>query len=542
MDATKGRQRSNSSTPMLNRNQPSSSSVKGNDRDNGGEDDDIVLQPFTSTQATDKTNHSNSSHTSSIVSGAPAFMTISLDSALQQRLIRYQRRVDLASSRLANIISRGGDAKQALAESIAATTALSRLQLSIDPAYLFHTINDDVTRNSYARYQREWEAYQKATKESGHKHFHNLAAGGVGNFICFGLGGIAGAYSGSWLVGFTINTVAWTFAEPLISMMRATTVNNPYMDFYMVRQRLQARALRERLDGTADLEWNRKFPWSDRGSNQTEWLNASEWLERTSWQGLWAGKHFTDDVIYHVYSVMYGLTNCLPEFLGKALYDMSTWHGKLAYGGIRAAGGFIAGAVIQEGMQLLRASAMEHTGGKETVTKPLAFWEKEANYVDMLLERIKDRLAAHGLDVAEKSKLEQLKASLLLWHQKAVAKSSFLPSLAYEWRVMLQSKREATGIDPEVPGKRLDTLASFIGKGVSQLPGIAVGQLAGSAATRSALPWVRWSGYIVPPLVSIAWGFCFRREFEVVARAMLGAGQGIARRCCFLAEQDDTDI
>jgi hypothetical protein len=221
---------------------------------------------------------------------------------------------------------------------------------------------------------------------------------------------------------------------------------------------------------------------------------------------------------------------------------MSTWQGKLAFSGIRAGGGFVAGALIQEGMQLLRASVMEHTGGKETVTKPCAVWEKEANYVGMLLERIDDKLAEHGLDVAAKNTLEQLKASLLLWHQKAVAKSRFIPSLAYEWRVMLQSKRSAVGIDPEVPGKRLDTLASFIGKGVSQLPGIAVGQLAGSVATRSALPWVRWSGYIVPPLVSIAWGFSFRREFEVVGRTMLGVGQAIARKCCCPVEQNDTGV
>ncbi len=525
---------------MLNRGRPSSSYVKGNDRDNGGGDDDVVLQTFTSKQAADISSTSNS--VSSSASDAPAFTAISLDSALQQKLARYKRKMDLAASRLANISRQGGNTRQALQELNAATTAFSRLSQSTDPAYLFHTINNDATRAAYARYQREWDAYQKVTREGGLKHVHNLAAGGVGNFICFGLGGFAAAYSSSWLVGLAVNTVAWTFAEPLISMMRATTVNNPYMDFYMVRQRLQARAARERLDGTADLECNKKFPWQDRGSGQAEWLNASEWLDRTSWRGLWAGKHFTDDLIYHVYSVMYGLTNCLPEFLGKSLYDMSTWQGKLAYSGIRAAGGFVAGALIQEGMQLLRASVMEHTGGKETVTKPCAFWEKEAHYVGMLLVRIDNKLADHGLDIAAKNTLEQLKASLQLWHRKAVAKSRFIPSLAYEWRVMLQSRRDATGIDPEVPGKRLDTLASFIGKAASQLPGIAVGQLAGSAATRSALPWVRWSGYIVPPLVSIAWGFSFRREFEVVGRTMLGVGQAIARRCCCPVEQNDSGV
>lgn len=422
----------------------------------------------------------------------------------------------------------------------AATAAYSRLSASVNPHYLFHTINDDASRAAYDSYQRDWQAYEKATREGCAKHAHNLAAGGVGNFVCFGLGGIVAVYSGSWAAGFVINTVAWTFGEPLISMMRATTVNNPYLDFYMARQHLQARALRERLDGSADQARNRKYPWVDRDSGKTEWLNAREWLDRSSWRTLWAGKHFTDDLIYHVYSAVYGLTNCLPEFLGKQFYDMSTVQGKLAYAGIRTAGGMVAGAIIQEGMQLLRAAAMAHTGGKETVTKPRAFWKREAEYVAMLLKRIDDKLAAHGLDSVERATLGQLKTSFQLWHDKALAKSRFHSSLVYEWRVMLQAKRDALGIDPEVPGKRLDTVASLLGKGACQLPGIAVGKTLGAAATNSSIPLVRWAGYLVPPLVSIAWGFSFRREFEVVARTMLGAGQWIARCCA--AEEDAGDV
>jgi hypothetical protein len=150
-----GRQRSNSSTPMLNRHRPSSSYVKGNDRDNGGGDDDIVLQTFTSTQAAGSTSNSHSTG----ASDALAFMTISLDSALQQKLTRAKRKMDLATSRLANISKHGGDTKQARQELNAAITAFSRLNQSIDPAYLFHTINDTASRDAYARYQREWHAY-----------------------------------------------------------------------------------------------------------------------------------------------------------------------------------------------------------------------------------------------------------------------------------------------------------------------------------------------------------------------------------------------
>jgi hypothetical protein len=103
----------------------------------------------------------------------------------------------------------------------------------------------------------------------------------------------------------------------------------------------------------------------------------------------------------------------------------------------------------------------------------------------------------------------------------------------------VQTKRDAIGIDPEVPGKKLDTAASFIGKALSQVSGIAVGTLA-PRAVRSAVPWIRWAGYLVPPLASIgAGGFIIRRELEALARTMLGAAQGVARRCCGGHEAED---
>jgi hypothetical protein len=533
MRATGNRPRANSSTPMLDRSYQPSSVIRGNDKDNGG-DDHIVLGTFTVDARPQGGN----------VAAAPEFTAISLDIALERKLQRCKRKMDLAASRLINIQRNGGDTGQARKELEAASQAYITLSQSIDPAYIFDTINTEETRRAYASYQREWQAYEKAMKEGGQKHFYNLAAGGFGNLVCFGLGGIAGALSGSAALALAINTLAWTFAEPLISMIRATTINNPYLDFYMPRQHLQARAIREWLDGSAELERNRKFPWLERDSKDGEpvLLNAGEWLERTSWRGLWAGKHFTDDLIYHVYSAMYGFTNCLPEFIDKSLYDPSTRQGIARFAGIRTAGGFVAGAFIQEGMQLLRASAMAHTGGRETVTKPREFWRKEARYVGLLLDRIEERLAAHGVDPSEATTLKMLRASLEIWHRKAIAKSALHSSMMYEWRVMVQSKREAVGIDPEVPGKRLDTAASLIGKGLCQVPGIVVGHVAGLATAQSTAPWVRWTAYLVPPLVSIAWGFSFRREFEVVARTMLGAAQGVSRRCCCTPEQDDEAV
>lgn len=78
---------------MLDRHR-SPSYVKGNDRDNGGADNDdgIVLSTFTAT------------------SPPPA---ISLDGAIQKKLASCQRKMDLASNRLKYIIRQGGDTQHA---------------------------------------------------------------------------------------------------------------------------------------------------------------------------------------------------------------------------------------------------------------------------------------------------------------------------------------------------------------------------------------------------------------------------------------------
>ena len=68
----------------------------------------------------------------------------------------------------------------------------------------------------------------------------------------------------------------------------------------------------------------------------------------------------TDDMPYYLYSAAYGAANCLPEFTSASLYDTRTWQGLLTFIGIRTSAGMIAGASLQECIQLLRARHIYH--------------------------------------------------------------------------------------------------------------------------------------------------------------------------------------
>lgn len=461
------------------------------------------------------------------------------DAVLQRKLVRYQRKMELDTFRLNTLHGAGASTVRVRKDLESSISALTELLMIADPAQLLNDVMRPATSQARASYLQRLGVFEATVKAGRAKHGWNLVAGGMGNLLCFGIGGAASTLTANPVVGLAVNTTIWTFAEPLISMMRATTFTNPCLDLYMVRQRLQARAAREALDGTSGLERNRKFSWVDPATGKTEWLNAAEWLARTDWTVLWGGKYLSDDVPYYLYSGAYGAANCLPEFIAADLYNTKNWRGLLTLIGVRTGAGMLAGACLQECIQLLRARHAARTGGKEVVTRTVALWREEAAYLALLLQDIDVKRNRHGTTPLEQQAYDTLRRSVQLWHDKAVAKSSLPTSILYEWRAMVQTKRDAIGIDPEVPGKRLDTAASFLGKAASQLSGIGAGSF-GAKAVKSPVPWIRWAGYLIPPLASIgAGGFHIRRELEVAARVMLGAAQSMARRCCGGHEAED---
>lgn len=451
--------------------------------------------------------------------------------ALQRKFKRLNVKLGLATVRLNQIYQAGRDPGRATIALDNLNAELAAFLKETDPAQLLDNVMSDATRRAHKAHLAALNTFETAVRAGYGKHLWNLAAGSTGNFIAFGVGGLIATGCGLPLLSLPINTLLWTFTEPLVSMIRATTVTNPNLDRYMVRQRLQGRAAREAMDGTSALERNRRFEWMDPVSGDTVLLNAADWLARSSWLDLWSGKYVTDDVPTYLYSAAYGVTNSLPEFTSRHLYQ-TPGSGIWLRAGLRTVAGVAAGAALQESTQLLRALMANRTGGKEIVTKTATFWKQEADVIRMILNDIKNRQINPLSTEEERHAYATLHRSFTLWHEKAIAKSGFFSSIAYEWGAMLQSKREAIGIDPEVPGKRLYTAASFIGKGMAQLPGVVTSQLAESVV-KSPVRWIRWTGYLVPPLAMIgAAGFIARRELEVIAHTMLSALHGVGRRCC----------
>jgi hypothetical protein len=325
-----------------------------------------------------------------------------------------------------------------------------------------------------------------------------------------------------------VSTVSWTLCEPLLAMIRATSWGNTTLESYNEYERLRARAWREAIDGSSELERNRKFEWPDSAGGKPVRLNAAQYLERrgTSLGALYVAKMGDSDIPYGIYAVANSMRNCMPDMLGEStLYTHMGWNL-----GSRLLAGTVAGPLTAEAIQLARAW---RGTGKETVTMSRATWHLLADYLESLRNNCDDRISKEK-EPMRKERLQQVRDAVLAMLYKARQKSGWFSSISYEMETLWQKKREAVGVDVEAPGKRLNTIATAIGKFVCQVPGALAGGLAKPLVASGTLT-LRTAANIAAPSVQIYAGFIFRREAEFCARTAFGALAGLRNRilhCC----------
>ncbi|MBK4738249.1 hypothetical protein [Noviherbaspirillum pedocola] len=440
---------------------------------------------------------------------------------------------------------------QAKLESIQAR--LDRHAEMSDPAILLDSVHTNETMAKWHAFVQAWNAEQDYYLKPGEagrvtKHLWTLASGLGGYWLCFGPGTVVGTlygpaagaaltaltgaplagYAAELLLGPLVSTISWTVCEPLLAMIRATSWGNTTLESYNEYERLRARAWREAIDGTSALECNRKFEWPDAASGKTLRLNAAEYLERkgTSLSALYVAKMGDSDIPYGIYAISNSIRNCMPDMLGE-----STLYQSLGYNlGSRLLAGTVAGPLTAEAIQLTRAW---RGTGKETVTMSRATWHLLAGYLESLRNNCDDRISKEK-EPMRKERLQQVRDAVLAMLYKARQKSGGFSSISYELETLWQKKREAVGVDVEAPGKRLNTIATAIGKFTSQVPGALAAGLAKPFIASGALAW-RTAASIAAPSAQIYAGFIFRREAEFGARVAFGALAGLRNRilrCC----------
>lgn len=391
------------------------------------------------------------------------------------------------------------------------------------------------------RFKHVWSDYQQTQRDSYTKYLWTVASGGIAYSIPFGTGTmLARGLEIPYLV--LLAGPLHTLAEPVWTMVRATTWTNPASETYVGRQRARARAHGDAWRYLAHIPPKAKMLWQDPQTGAYSRLTAAQALATNQELWLWVHKVVTDDVPFLVFSILYAAKNALSEAFGPDFYNHAVPGGMRNDLAIQFAAGFASGALAMLLSQALRRAISGATQGQQLVTKSLHIWALEARYLKAYLEDIEEALSRTNLPAGDAGQLRRLKAEITAQHAKAHAKSGLFTSIGHELGVMFQEKREATGTDPDMPGKRLDTACSILGKSTSLLPALLATRLCQPFASSGSL-MERMIAYTVPAFALVVWpGFAMRTEWQDAWRSLYGAGKGMisAMRagCCCAPEEE----
>jgi hypothetical protein len=394
------------------------------------------------------------------------------------------------------------------------------------------------------RFRHVWNDYQQTQRDSCTKYLWNMTSGAVAYAIPFGT---ATMLSRGLKIPYLVLLAGTlhTLAEPIWTMVRTTSWTNPASETCVGRQRARARANGDAWRYLAYIKPKAKMLWQDPQTGQYSRLTAAQALATNQDLWLWLHKVVTDDLPFFVFFLLYAGKNSLNEVLGPEFFDRNSPLAKRKDLLAQFAAGLVSGALTTLLAQGLRRAISDATKGQEVVTKSLHIWKLEARYLKSYIHDLEEELSKANLLADDARQLERQLVEVKAQHLKAQAKSGLLTSILHEFGVMFQKKRESTGTDPHMPGKRLDTVCSMLGKTTSLLPGLLATHLCQPLANSDSLT-ERMISYTAPPLFLIAWpGFAMRTEFQDWWRSLYGASKGMLSAlragCCCAADPDDDD-
>jgi hypothetical protein len=410
---------------------------------------------------------------------------------------------------------------------------------------IMERVKSQATRDLEQTFLHVWTDYQRTQKASYTKHLWTILSGGIAYTIPFGTATMLARGMEMPFLGLLAGPLH-TLAEPLWTMLRATTWTNPASEAYTGRQRARARANGDAWRYLAHVPPKTKMLWIDPVTGKQALLTAAQALATNQELWLWLHKTSSDDLPFFTFSVIYSIKNVLGDLYGPALFDRTVPEGKRNDLGAQYSAGFLSGAITALMGQRIRRAMASRTGGVEVVTKRLHDWQLQALYLKSYAEDIKDVLARGAVPDNEarllRAKLREVEMELV----KASAKSTLLGSIGYEYSVMFQKKRLASGTDPDMPGKRLHTLCNMLGKTTTLLPSLAATYLCQPYA-RSPDRMTRMIAHLVVPWSLVTWpGFAMRTEMQDWYCSLFGACKGIASAmragcCCSVDDPDESD-
>jgi hypothetical protein len=357
----------------------------------------------------------------------------------------------------------------------------------------------------------------------------NLASGLMGFVLCFAPGTLASsALTRPWLA-IVISPFFWILTERLIPMIRATSWANKHADTtYPLLMRLVERTARDWIRAMAGLPV-KKYP----GKTKTEApMTARAYLSTLSMAIAWKGKVGTDDMPYLHYTLCYALRHAFSTLFATTAF-LRTGPGVAISLCSLFIAGCCAGASTSATLQARRRNAYKSENPKnwtagQSLVKSREIWEAEALFIESQIKLL-DVYSVGLSDDEIASNVKMCRGLMKTESEKANIKSGWLTSFKFEIGCLFQEKRLPGSSDAgEVAGRRVETIASYLGKATALAPAVAVNQML-------TLPFTTEDHtMIVRILVGtfaaavLIFFFGFRKEAEMFWRAVVGIILGFA--------------
>lgn len=357
----------------------------------------------------------------------------------------------------------------------------------------------------------------------------NLASGLMAFVLCFAPGTLASsALARPWLA-IVVSPFFWILTERLIPMIRATNWTNKHADTtYPLLMRLVERTARDWIRALAGLAV-KKYP----GKTKTEApMTARAYLSTLSMAIAWKGKVGTDDISYLHYTLFYALRHVFSTLFTTTAF-LRTGPGVAISLCSLFIAGCCAGASTSATLQARRRNAYKSENPKnweagQSLVKSREIWAAEALFIESQINLL-DAYSVGLSDDDISSKVRLCRGLMKTESEKANIKSGWLTSFKFEIGCLFQEKRLPGSRDAgEVAGRRVETIASYLGKATALAPAVAINQmLTLPFTTEDHTTIVR---VLVGTFAAIAliFFFGFRKEAEILWRAVVGIILGLA--------------
>jgi hypothetical protein len=357
----------------------------------------------------------------------------------------------------------------------------------------------------------------------------NLASGLMGFVLCFAPGTLASsALARPWLA-IVISPFFWILTERLIPMIRATSWTNKHADTtYPLLMRLVERTARDWVRVLAGLPV-KKYPGKTKADAP---MTARAYLSTLSMAAAWKGKVGTDDIPYLHYTLCYALRHLFLTLFATTTF-LRTGPGVAISLCSLFIAGCCAGASTSATLQARRRNAYKSENPKnwaagQSLVKSREIWEAEALFLKSQIKLL-DAYSAGLSDDDISSKVKLCRGLMNTEFNKATIKSEWLTSSQFEIGCLFQEKRLPGSSDAgEVAGRRVETIASYLGKATVLIPTVAVNQML-------TLPFTTEDQTLIVRIlvgtfaaVVLIFFFGFRKEAEMLWRAVVGIILGLA--------------